>query len=60
MVAQDTLNPINHGLKIFNKGEENGIYKPFKTPPKVPCGTNVRERERKKGYLVANTLTVPN
>jgi len=30
------------------RSRRKGIYKPIKTLFKVPCGTNVREREKKE------------
>jgi len=48
MVAQDTLNPISYSLKLFNKSKEDETYKPLKTLQKIPCGTNVTQREKEK------------
>ena len=53
VVVQDILNPISHSLMLFNKSKEDEIYKPLKIPPKVPCGTNVIEREKGRKGLKA-------
>ena len=59
VVAIDTLNPIKLGLKLFNIGKENGIREPLKSPPKVPCGTSVKEREGKKSLSCCHYSNSP-
>jgi len=64
VVGQDTLNPINHSLELFNKSKENRIYKPLKTSPKSSmcdkCKREKKEERLESLVAITITLTVPH